>query len=221
MQETSIYVASSWRNPMQPFVVKHLRDRGHTVYDFRNPAPGDNGFSWKQIPGAPDEPKWKAKDLHRILRTPTAQHGFHLDFGGMQDSRICVLLLPSGRSAHIEAGWFTGQGRPLIVLSPEPEEPELMYLLGGGVVVSSLKEMDEEIAAIPERTVRKTPMEIAEEAADTIETCGLHGEELIHYLNAFLHDCARDCDLKNMATMVAWENASRRYDQILNKRREP
>ena len=34
-----IYVASSWRNREQPSVVKALREAGHEVYDFRNPAP--------------------------------------------------------------------------------------------------------------------------------------------------------------------------------------
>lgn len=40
-----IYVASSWRNERQPEVVEHLRSFGYEVYDFRNPAPGDTGFS--------------------------------------------------------------------------------------------------------------------------------------------------------------------------------
>lgn len=30
-----IYVASSWRNGRQPYVVDMLRERGHAVYDFR------------------------------------------------------------------------------------------------------------------------------------------------------------------------------------------
>ena len=36
-----IYVASSWRNLLQPGIVLALRRCGHEVYDFRNPAPGD------------------------------------------------------------------------------------------------------------------------------------------------------------------------------------
>ena len=44
-----IYLASSWRNPRQPEVLAALRADGHEVYDFRNPAPGDNGFSWREI----------------------------------------------------------------------------------------------------------------------------------------------------------------------------
>lgn len=39
-----IYVASSWRNAYQPQVVDALRKEGNEVYDFRNPAEGDNGF---------------------------------------------------------------------------------------------------------------------------------------------------------------------------------
>jgi hypothetical protein len=44
-----IYVASSWRNLSQPTVVTALRQHGWDTYDFRHPAPGDNGFSWAEI----------------------------------------------------------------------------------------------------------------------------------------------------------------------------
>ena len=35
-----IYLASSWRNPAQPAFVKHLREAGHEVYDFRTTGHG-------------------------------------------------------------------------------------------------------------------------------------------------------------------------------------
>ena len=44
-----IYVASSWRNPYQPEVVKKLRELGHQVFDFRNPPDGKGGFFWKDV----------------------------------------------------------------------------------------------------------------------------------------------------------------------------
>jgi hypothetical protein len=44
-----IYVASSWRNTLQPSVVALLRQEGHSVYDFRHPAQGNDGFSWSRI----------------------------------------------------------------------------------------------------------------------------------------------------------------------------
>lgn len=39
-----VYVASSWRNLLQPGVVSALRSMGHWVYDFKNPSEGDKGF---------------------------------------------------------------------------------------------------------------------------------------------------------------------------------
>jgi hypothetical protein len=44
-----LYVASSWRNPLQPTIVHALRRSGHEVYDFRNPKEGDTGFGWQQV----------------------------------------------------------------------------------------------------------------------------------------------------------------------------
>ena len=43
-----IYVASSWRTPRHDEVVNALRDAGHTVYNYREPASGGHGFSWEQ-----------------------------------------------------------------------------------------------------------------------------------------------------------------------------
>ena len=47
-----------------------------------------------------------------------------------------VLVLPCGRSAHTEAGWFADKGLKTIVYMPEKQEPELMYKLFDGVVAT-------------------------------------------------------------------------------------
>lgn len=46
----------------------------------------------------------------------------------------CVLVLPCGRSAHTEAGWFAGRGLKTIVYMLGKQEPELMYKLFDRVV---------------------------------------------------------------------------------------
>jgi hypothetical protein len=52
-----IYVASSWRNEArQQETVRVLREKGHTVYDFRNPSEGDNGFGWRQCAQNGEDP---------------------------------------------------------------------------------------------------------------------------------------------------------------------
>lgn len=135
-----IYVASSWRNQRQPRVVTYLRECGHAVYDFRNPQVGyDNpvgsgrGFHWSEIDPAWQD--WSPLEYVRSLEHPIARDGFASDWQAMQWADTCVLVLPSGRSAHLEAGYFVGAGKDLfILLDPSARtEPELMYRMARGV----------------------------------------------------------------------------------------
>lgn len=49
----------------------------------------------------------------------------------------CVLVLPCGRSAHLELGYAAGAGKQsFVLLSPDNFEPELMYLLNTALVTS-------------------------------------------------------------------------------------
>jgi hypothetical protein len=121
----NIYVASSWRNVVQPAVVHALRAFGHEVYDFRHPAPGNTGFSWSEID--PHWRQWTPDDYRKALHHPIAMKGYALDVGALQSCDACVLVLPSGRSASWEFGYAVGQGKRGYVLQLEKEEPELMY----------------------------------------------------------------------------------------------
>ena len=120
-----IYVASSWRNPYQPAVIKCLRDQGHEVYDFRNPRPGNQGFAWAEID--PGWLAWNPGTFRRALLAPIAMDGFTTDSSAVYSCDCCVLVLPSGRSAHLEAGVAVGLGKKLFIYMPESCEPELMY----------------------------------------------------------------------------------------------
>lgn len=131
---SKIYVASSWRNAIQPNVVNSLIVAGHDVYDFRNPEEGDTGFAWSDID--PDWIKWNVDQYTKGLSHPLAENGFKKDFAAMEWADVCVLVLPCGRSAHLEAGWFVGAGKQLYILTKDGEEPELMYKMADGVVGS-------------------------------------------------------------------------------------
>lgn len=127
-----IYLASSWRNEHQPRVVALLRGAGHEVYDFKNPRPGETGFSWREVD--PDWATWTPYGFVAGLKHPTARAGFRSDFDAMQWADTCVLLLPSGPSAAIEAGWCKGSGRRLIVYVAGMREPDLMYSMADDFV---------------------------------------------------------------------------------------
>lgn len=134
MNKSKIYVASSWRNELQPMIVQILLAMGHEVYDFKHPTPENNGFSWFEI-----DPKWKdwtVEEYVDALNHPRAQEGFQYDFKAMNWADICILVLPSGRSAHAEAGWMKGQGKSVFVVQLEKDEAELMYLIFDGIITT-------------------------------------------------------------------------------------
>ena len=126
-----IYVASSWRNAYYSEVVQRLREAGHEVYDFRNPPSGDVGFKWSSI--SEDYMAWTPEEYREQLKHPKAVRQFANDIEAMKACDACVLVLPCGRSAHTEAGWFAGRGKTVLALIPERQEPELMYRLFDGV----------------------------------------------------------------------------------------
>lgn len=129
-----IYVASSWRNEQQADVVAALRAEGHEVYDFKNPEPGNTGFGWRQCSEKPIDELSLTEFANLIVAHPVAQAGFKLDRDALHWCDTCVMVLPCGRSAHLEAGYAAGQGKETVfLLSKDKFEPELMYLLGDGV----------------------------------------------------------------------------------------
>lgn len=127
MKTDKIYVASSWRCREQPIVVEMLRLAGFEVYDFKNPSEDNHGFHWSDVGVASSGSFWE--NYLKGLEHPIAEQGFKFDFEAMQRSDTCVLVLPCGRSAHLELGWFVGQGKKTAIYTTENyiHDPELMY----------------------------------------------------------------------------------------------
>lgn len=135
-----IYVASSWRNEFYAGVVERLRAEGFDVYDFRNPPSGDEGFKWSNVDA--NYMEWTPEEYRNQLMNEKAVRQFGNDLEAMNSCDACVLVLPCGRSAHTEAGWFAGRGRKVIAYIPTKQEPELMYKLFDGVACSMQEVID-------------------------------------------------------------------------------
>lgn len=134
-----IYIASSWRNGVQPMLVDALRKLGHEVYDFRHPKGRNDTVVWDAVtPQLSLEKKYKQgllspADFDNMLQDPVARMRFREHYEGMLTSDICVLLLPCGRSGHVEAGFMAGLGKKVFVYDvSEIAQPELMYLCFNG-----------------------------------------------------------------------------------------
>lgn len=133
-----IYVASSWRNKHQPNVVATLIALGHDVYDFRV-----EGFSWSQIPGTRDWTEWTVEENIHALTTVQALAGFNRDQSNLEGCDLCVMVLPCGKSSHLELGHAVGHGKKTIIYMPEKQEPELMYLMASKIVTSVMQLVSE------------------------------------------------------------------------------
>lgn len=121
-----IYVASSWRNTLQPAVVAALRAQDHEVYDFKCPPGVERGFSWADVD--PNWQKWTNEQYVQGLGTDKASEGFRRDMKALREADAVVLVLPAGKSSHLELGWAAGANKHTVILLPEGgQEAELMY----------------------------------------------------------------------------------------------
>lgn len=126
VKPTYVYVASSWRNTIYPAVIEVIKAAGIDHYDFRNPPEGA-GFGWEQIGATPFSRSESKQSYLEMIEHPRAIEGFAADFNAMQKADTFVLVLPCGKSAHLELGWAVGAGKRTAILLEDPVEPELMY----------------------------------------------------------------------------------------------
>lgn len=161
-----IYLATSWRNEFHESTKVLLRSWGHEVYDFKEDTfrlkglpetpkedrealervqlaigggvPPATAFAWSDLDSdyldwAPENYRW------HLLSKQRASQGFVSDLRGMEWADTCVMLLPCGNSAHIEAGYMKGRGKRAICHWPNNQptkfDPDLMYLLFDNITI--------------------------------------------------------------------------------------
>ncbi len=104
-------------------------------YYFRNP-PTKSGFGWQEVMPSFDvnNQNCDLEDYRAALSHPRAEEGFQSGFHAMENCDTCVMVLPCGKSAHLELGWFVGMGRRTIIMAEDPIQPELMYKMADIIV---------------------------------------------------------------------------------------
>lgn len=122
-----VYVASSWRNPMQVAVCAALKSAGIPHYDFKD----EQGFHWSEVMGQGSTEHWtEGVDPDQYLAAiqhERAMAGYGRDYEAMERADTFVLVLPCGKSAHLELGWAVGRYKRTAILLEDPVQPELMY----------------------------------------------------------------------------------------------
>jgi nucleoside 2-deoxyribosyltransferase len=130
----SIYLIGSLRNPEIPKIGNRLRAVGYDVF-----------CDWHAAgPRADDE--WKRYETERghsyreALNGYAARHVFEFDKYHIDRCNIGVLVMPAGRSGHLELGYMLGQGKPGFVVIDTPDRWDVMYQFADGVF-ESVEEM--------------------------------------------------------------------------------
>lgn len=117
------FISSRWRNRDAVMeLTEKLRAKGKTVYCFFE-AP----HSLHRLQADPEQ------DMQQFERRnwqddPYVREVFVNDMKGERESDCLLLLLPAGKSAHIEAGAAYGMGKKCILIG-EQHEAESLYLI--------------------------------------------------------------------------------------------
>jgi hypothetical protein len=117
------FVASRWRNKDSVFaLVDQLRAKGKTVHNFMEDDP------YHSSDDDPEETMKAFEATENWKNTQMLKDIFKKDMDALKDSEALILLLPAGKSAHIEAGVAYGMNKRTILIG-EQKEAESLYLI--------------------------------------------------------------------------------------------
>lgn len=122
-----IYLIGSLKNPEIPTIANELRAEGYDVFDDWYAAGPNADDHWR------DYEKGRERTFVQALNTVFARNAFEFDFRHLWAADVAVLVLPAGKSGHLEAGWARGQGKSLYVLVDSPDRWDMMYQFANGV----------------------------------------------------------------------------------------
>jgi hypothetical protein len=123
-----VYVIGSLRNPVLPAVSTALRSAGFAAFDDWYAAGPHADDCWR------DYEKERGHSYAEALLGHAASQVFGFDRYHLKRCAAAVLVLPAGRSAHLELGWILGQNKPgFILLEKGVERWDVMYKFATGV----------------------------------------------------------------------------------------
>jgi nucleoside 2-deoxyribosyltransferase len=124
-----VYLAGSLRNPH----ITSLTEQLSTALSMRV-------FSDWYAAGPEADDYWKSYytalgySYTEALKQPASKHVFEFDKKHIDMSAVMVLVLPAGKSGHLELGYHLGKGKPgYILLDGADDRFDVMYQFATGV----------------------------------------------------------------------------------------
>lgn len=143
-----IYLIGSLRNEAIPTLAEDIRSgTGHEVFDDWFAAGPEADDYWKAYE------EGRGRNYVEALSGYAARHVFLFDRHHLDTSDAAVLVLPAGKSGHLELGYMVGKGKPTYILLDRPDRWDVMYQFAGGVyekeedLINDLKHLGQPIGA--------------------------------------------------------------------------
>jgi hypothetical protein len=126
-----IYLASSWKNEK---IVKEwskfLKNHCHEVNTLCDNLTGRYIFNFSDIHGI------ECFDQIDVLQNDKVKKAFAEDKKWLDWADVCLLILPAGKSAHLEAGYSKGCGKKLIIWQSHFTKGEFDVMYGFADIVT-------------------------------------------------------------------------------------
>jgi nucleoside 2-deoxyribosyltransferase len=127
---SKIYLIGSLRNTKVPEIASKLRDAGHEVFDDWYAAGPEADDYWQKYESL------KGNNYKEGLAGYAAKHVYNFDKFHLDRNDIGVLVLPAGKSGHLELGYMIGKGKVGYILFDEAmpaDRWDVMYQFATGV----------------------------------------------------------------------------------------
>lgn len=126
-----IYLIGSLRNPLVPEIAQAIRRQGYEVFDDWYAAGPEADDYWQAYENA------RGHTILEALRGYAARNVYTFDRRHLDAARAAVLVLPAGKSGHLELGYMLGCGKPgYILFDKDPERYDVMYQFASGIFIS-------------------------------------------------------------------------------------
>lgn len=127
----SIYIIGSLRNPEIPKFANEIQALGIEAFaDWFAPGPNADDF-WR------DYSKERGLSYKEALMSHSATHVFRFDKHHIDRCDAAVMLMPAGKSGHLELGYVIGKGKPgYIVFDKEPDRYDVMVQFATNIFFS-------------------------------------------------------------------------------------
>lgn len=137
-----VYIIGSLRNADVRELAARLRADGHDVFDDWHAAGERADDEWTTYY------RNRGFTMQQAIQSSFVKHIFDYDKKWLDWCDVAVLMLPAGRSGHLELGYIIGSGKPgIIYMDADHERWDAMYRFAYAVVKNE-QELAQQLALL-------------------------------------------------------------------------